>query len=305
MRRLSNTFMQGLRIALLAACLTWLQAAAAPVQPTRIEVQGHRGARALRPENTLPAFSYAIEAGVDTLELDIQVTKDQQLVISHDPLISQVLCLAPGGKPVGDHVRIHQLTLAEVQAYDCGSLKHPHFPRQVPVPGTFIPSLEQLFAMVAASPSSKARRVRFNIETKIVPRFPEQSVTPEEFAKLLVQVIAKHGLSDRVSVQSFDYRTLTAVHRVAAKIPLIPLIGENFPFWPGLIQATSAAVLSPMMDWLTAESVAEAHRLHVRVIPWTANEVADWDWLLAANVDGIITDDPAALIAYLKLKGRR
>ena len=305
MQRLSNIFRQGLRLSLLAAGFAWLQAEAAPVQLTRIEVQGHRGARALRPENTLPAFRYAIEAGVDTLELDIQVTKDHQLVISHDPMISQVLCLAPGGKPVGDHVLIHQLTLAEVQAYDCGSLKHPRFPRQVSIPGTFIPSLEQLFAMVAASPSREARRVRFNIETKMVPRFPEQSVMPEEFAKLLVQVIAKHGLSDRVSIQSFDYRTLTAVHRLAAKIPLIPLIGENFPSWPSLIQATGAAVLSPMMDWLTVESVAEAHRHHVRVIPWTANEVADWDWLLAANVDGIITDDPAALIAYLKLKGRR
>jgi len=305
MRSLGNTFRQGLRIALLVAGFAWLQAEAAPVQPTRIEVQGHRGARALRPENTLPAFRYAIEAGVDTLELDIQVTKDRQLVISHDPMISPVLCLAPGGKPVGDHVLIRQLTLAEVQAYDCGSLKHPRFPRQVSVPGTFIPSLEQLFAMVAASSSSEARRVRFNIETKMVPRYPEQSVMPEEFAKLLVQVIAKHGLSDRVSIQSFDYRTLTAVHRLAAKIPLIPLIAENFPSWPSLIQATSAAVVSPMMDWLTVESVAEAHRLHVRVIPWTANEVADWDWLLAVNIDGIITDDPAALIAYLKLKGRR
>jgi len=275
MRSLGNTFRQGLRIALLVAGFAWLQAEAAPVQPTRIEVQGHRGARALRPENTLPAFRYAIEAGVDTLELDIQVTKDRQLVISHDPMISPVLCLAPGGKPVGDHVLIRQLTLAEVQAYDCGSLKHPRFPRQVSVPGTFIPSLEQLFAMVAASSSSEARRVRFNIETKMVPRYPEQSVMPEEFAKLLVQVIAKHGLSDRVSIQSFDYRTLTAVHRLAAKIPLIPLIAENFPSWPSLIQATSAAVVSPMMDWLTVESVAEAHRLHVRVIPWTANEVAD------------------------------
>src|SRR5271155_5053535 len=125
-----------------------------PAAP-RILVHGHRGARAMYPENTIPAFRYAIEIGVDFLEMDVAVTKDSVLVISHDPHINGEICTGPH-----PGIAIHELTLSELRQYDCGTLKNPRFPKQQPVPGTCIPTLDEVLNL------SRLGNVQFNIETK-------------------------------------------------------------------------------------------------------------------------------------------
>src|SRR5271169_2634948 len=143
-----------------------------PKVPREILVHGHRGARALRPENTLPAFEYAIAQGVDALELDMAVTKDNVLVVSHDPLLHPPVCSGPVPEAV-----IHTLTLAQVREWDCGKVQNPAFPKQTPVPGTRMPTLDEVFNL---APSGT---FQFNIETKIFAEQPELSVTPEEFVR--------------------------------------------------------------------------------------------------------------------------
>src|SRR5579872_6270983 len=138
----------------------------------RILVHGHRGARARRPENTLPAFQYAIEQGVDVLELDVAVTKDGVPVVSHDPLINADICSGPK-----TGIPIHTLSLAELRQYDCGAKQNPNFATQVPQPGTRIPTLSEVFDLSAGT------RVWFNVETKIFADKPELTPGPEPFTQ--------------------------------------------------------------------------------------------------------------------------
>src|ERR1035438_4544539 len=146
--------------------------------PRKILVHGHRGARALRPENTLPAFEYAIAQGVDALELDMAVTKDNVIVVSHDPVLEAPVCTGPREKAV-----IHELTLAEVREWDCGAKQNPAFPKQQAVPGTKMPTLEEVFAL---APKGK---FLFNIETKSFVDKPELTPPPEEFARMVLAAI--------------------------------------------------------------------------------------------------------------------
>ncbi|TBR25879.1 glycerophosphodiester phosphodiesterase [bacterium] len=260
----------------------------------RVLVHGHRGSRGTRPENTLAAFREALRAGVDVLELDLAVTKDDVLVVSHDPLLEPALCLGPDGKP-GAPVLIRSLTLAEVKAYDCGSLKNPRFPRQVPQPGERIPTLAEVLAL---SPT-----VRFNIETKVFPAHPEAAPDPAQFATVLAFALHKAKVIDRVVVQSFDRRTLEAVKRFAPGVRTAMLTSDNLVDFAALAKAGSFDVISPDADWITKDDVAALHAMNVQVAPWTVNDEAGWARVLEMGVDAIITDYPEDLIAYLKKKG--
>ncbi|MFH1725331.1 MAG: glycerophosphodiester phosphodiesterase [Elusimicrobiota bacterium] len=271
----------------------------APSPSRRIEVHGHRGARAVLPENTLAAFAEALRVGVDVLELDLVATKDDVLVVSHDQEVNRTLCLGPGGKKVRGPIPIRSLTVNEVQSYDCGSLKNPRFPKQKPVPGERIPTLDEVFRMVLGSEHPAAKTVRFNIETKIVPARPELSPTPGRFAKLVVDAVRKHGLAGKVIVQSFDYRTLAAVKELAPEIKIAVLISENLPDLPAIAEALGAEIISPNHRWITKEEVRRLQEQGVRVVPWTVNEEDDWIRMLEYGVDGIITDDPERLIDFL------
>lgn len=253
------------------------------------KAQGHRGARATRPENTIPAFEYAISAGVDTLELDMAVTKDNVLVISHDLYLQTPTCSGPK-----DKAAVRELTLAEVRQWDCGALKNPQFPKQETVAGTRMPTLDEVFAL---APKGK---FDFNIETKISPDHPELSPTPEAFVQLVLASIRKHKLEARVIVQSFDFRTLRAMHAIAPEIRLAALFSSAQKPWPELAKDAQAAIVSPVYQLVTKEQVEAAHKAGLQVIPWTPNTPADWDRLIDANVDAIITDDPAALVNHLR-----
>ena len=259
-----------------------------------ILVHGHRGARAIYPENTIPAFEYAIKIGADVLEMDVAVTKDNVLVISHDPHINAEICTGPH-----PGVAIHELTLAQLREYDCGTLKNPHFPKQQPVPGTRIPTLDQVLEL------SYGNNVQFNIETKSFPDHPELTPPPDVFAQMMLEVIRKHKLDSRVIVQSFDFRTLHAMKRLAPNIRLSALWEGAARSFVEIARDGEAGIVSPEFKLVTAEQVKAAHAAKLQVVPWTADTPADWQKLIDAGVDAIISDDPAALIGYLKEKGLR
>lgn len=259
---------------------------------SRILVHGHRGARAVLPENTIPAFEYAIAAGADMLELDLAVTKDDVLVVSHDPVVNRKICAGPEGE-----TRIRFLTLAEVKAFDCGARANPEFPKQKAAPGTRIPTLDEVLAL---APTGK---FGFNIETKIDAKKPELSTDPAAYAKLLVDAIRKFKLESRVQVQSFDFRTLKEVHAIAPEMKLCALYG-GLP--KDLVKISKEAggvpVVAPHHMLVTKGKVKSAHKAGLKVVPWTVNTPGAWDKMIRAGVDEIITDDPAALIAHLRAK---
>ncbi len=268
---------------------------------SRILVHGHRGARSVLPENTLPAFEYAIAQGADAIELDLAVTKDNVLVVSHDPLINEKICKGPAGAPRV----IRQLTLAEVRQWDCGAIANAEFPKQKAVPGTRIPTLDEVLALAPKG------NFAFNIETKSDPARPELQPEPAAFAKLVADAVRKHKLTKRVMVQSFDWRTLEAMQKIAPEIQLSALHPSGMAEailkldYVNAIHAKRFPLISPHYRLVSKAKVDEAHRLGMKVIPWTANDEKTWDDLVAAGVDAIITDDPAALIAYLQKKGLR
>lgn len=267
----------------------------------RILVHGHRGARAVRPENTLAAFEYAIEQGVDVLEMDLAVTKDDVLAVSHDARMNPAFCQGPAGA----ETLIRKMTLAELRQWDCGSKVNPEFPRQQAAPGARVPTLREVFELV----QRKRARVEFNIETKIAPDRPEQTPPPERFAQLVLDEVRRSGLTSRVILQSFDFRTLHAMKKLEPKMrlsALYPASGQRpARTLAEVAREAGAGIVSPQYRTVKAEEVAAAHKAGLQVVPWTANEPADWDKLIAAQADAIITDDPAALIAYLKAKGLR
>lgn len=260
----------------------------------RILVHGHRGARAIYPENTIPAFEYAIQAGVDYLEMDVAVTKDNVLVISHDPHINATICTGPH-----PGIAIRELTVAELREYDCGALKNPRFPKQQPVPGTRIPTLDEVLNLASQGTFG------FNIETKSFPNEPQLTPPPEVFARMLLDEIRKHKLESRAIVQSFDFRTLRAMHQMAPDIRLAALWeGDAHPFVQ-IAMAGEAGIISPLYTLITPEQVKASHDAKLEVVPWTADSPQDWQKLIDAGVDAIITDDPASLIDYLKQRGLR
>ncbi|KPF86124.1 hypothetical protein IP70_07200 [alpha proteobacterium AAP38] len=289
----------------------------AAIPAAALDLQAHRGGRALWPENTLPAFERALDLGVDTLELDTGVTKDGVLIIAHDRHVDANLARRKGQWVEGPQPTWHSLTLAEVQAIDVGRIRPDttyakRFARQMPLDGTRVPTLAALFDLVKKRGDSK---VRFNIETKIDPTNPGDSIDPETFATLLVRQVRDAGLADRVTIQSFDWRTLQVVRRIAPEIATayltiidpeesnVSLTGESL--WtagfdpirhggslPVAIKAAGGTVWSPYHLNLTPELVREAQGLGLKVIPWTVNDPADMKRLIEWGVDGLITDDP-------------
>jgi glycerophosphoryl diester phosphodiesterase len=234
-----------------------------------ILVHGHRGARAVLPENTLPAFEYAISVGADFLEMDVAVTRDDIVVVSHDPKL----------KPA--RMAIRQLPLAEL------------------VHCTTIPTLDQVLDLADSGP------IQFNIEIKSFPKHPELAPPPERFAELVWQAIRRHKLEERAIVQSFDFRVLHAMRKLAPEIRLAALYVGPPRSLLAIAREAGTAIVAPHRALVTRRRVRAAHAAGIAVVPWTANRPAVWNRLVAAQVDAIITDDPAALIAYLKKIGRR
>jgi len=302
----------------------------APPAAHAFDLQGHRGARGLAPENTLEAFAIALAIGVSTLELDLAMTKDGVLVVSHDRSLNpDHTRAADGAFLAAPGPAIRSLTLAELRRYDVGRLKPgtayaESFPQQRGMDGVHIPKLTDVFELVRRS---KADHVRFNIETKLTPSSGADTPDPEAFAAAVAQVVRDAGLAERVSVQSFDWRTLAALRRIAPEIERVCLTidggggdtlqrGRSGPSpWtagldiddfdgsaPRLVAAAGCLVWSPDYRSVTAAALAEAGALGLRVIPWTVNERADMVRLIEMGVSGLITDYPDRLRAVLAEK---
>lgn len=282
------------------------------------EIQGHRGARGLLPENTLPAFKKALDLGVDVLELDTVVTADGIAVIHHDRTLSKDRTRRNGAW-IDQEIRLNDLTASELEAYDVGRIRPgsqyaKRFPDQEPVDGTPVPKLADLFAMVAAHGD---QTVRFNIETKRSPLSPDDTPEPETFARLLIETARIAGVVDRITLQSFDWSTLIAAKRVDPAIPTVCLSAETrwldsaeagkdgaSPWLGGLdvddfggsiqkaAKAAGCAVWSPYHRNVTRRAVENAHAEGLRVIVWTVNQTEDMRRLAGFGVDGIITDYP-------------
>lgn len=262
---------------------------------TRIPVHAHRGARVERPENTIPAFERAMEVGSDMIELDTAVTKDNVVVVSHDPIVNRKLCAGPEGE-----ARIRFLTLDEVKKFDCGSKANAEFPRQKAVPGSMVPTLDEALALLKKGKSG------YNIEVKCDPKKPDLYPDPASYAKLVVDAIRRHKAEKRVQVQSFDFRIVIEVKKIAPELRLCALYG-GMP--KDLVEISKEAggvkYVAPHYMLVTKGNVDAAHAAGLKVVPWTVNTVEGWDKMVEAGVDEIITDDPEALIAHLKAKGRR
>ena len=306
----------------------------APAAATRtFDLQAHRGGRGLWPENTLASFAGALSLGVDTLELDCAVTKDGVVVISHDPLLNPEITRDGSGKFLETHgPSFFSLTWAELQRYDVGRMKPgtkyaEGFPDQKPVDGLRIPRLADVFALVKKSGNT---HVRFNIETKITPEKPDETLGPQAFAEAVVKVVREAKMEKRASIQSFDWRTLAVVQKMAPEIETVALttqrpnggnvqVGAPGPSpslggldvddfggsVPKVVKASGARVWSPNYGDFGAAQVEEAHGLGLKVIPWTINEATDMEKFIDMGVDGIITDRPDRLREVLKKKGMR
>jgi glycerophosphoryl diester phosphodiesterase len=303
----------------LAAAL-WLAGCSAPSLGAMhdFDLQAHRGGRALAPENTLAAFDNAMDIGVSTLELDIGLTADGVVVISHDTVLNPDHTRdANGAFLAAKGPAIRALTFSQLQAYDVGRIDPAtaygkQFALQVPRDGERIPTLAALFDRVRAR---NATQVRFNIETKLDPTRPDETAPPDPMVRALLTEIDKAGVGPRVTVQSFDWRTLALVGQWAPQLQRAYLTTgrtlrdprwtsglrlEDFGSAPRLLKAAAGTspgkvIWSPAFNDLTAAQVQEAQALGLQVVPWTVNQRADMARLMDWQVDGIITDDPALL----------
>ena len=255
------------------------------------DLQGHRGARGHAPENTLAGFERALAIGVDTLELDVGVTRDGVVVIHHDRRLNPDVARGVDGKWVSAPApTIYSLSYAELARYDVGRIRPGsdyarRFPHQQPIDGARIPRLSDLWPI--------APRVRFNIETKLVPEAPEETLPPEPFARAVIAEVRKAGVAARTTIQSFDFRTLAVVQREAPEIRTAYLTsGQRGDAVAKSVHALQGTIWSPNYQDLDPVALAAARGFGLKVIPWTVNEPADIARVLAMNVDGLISDYP-------------
>lgn len=296
-----------------------------------LEVQGHRGARGLWPENTLAAFAGALGLGVSALELDCGMTRDGVLVVTHDPELNPDLTRGADGRFLAaTGARIFDLTWGELQSYDVGRLKPgsayaARFPEQEAVDGERIPRLADVLALARARGRGS---VRVAVEVKTFPEQPELTAGPETFAAALRQVVEATDALGIVSIMAFDWRVLAAVRRLMPAVPTVALTEQQnggdtvrigapqlSPWLDGLdparfgnsvvrlVEATGARTWGPDYQDLNAERIAEAHALGLRVVPWTVNATADMERLIELGVDGMTSDRPDVLRELLGSRG--
>jgi glycerophosphoryl diester phosphodiesterase len=290
------------------------------------DLQAHRGGRGLMPENTLPAFEHALTLGVTTLEADLAMTRDGVLVVSHDPRLNPALTRADGRWLATTGPAIFTLTLEALSAYDVGRVDPAsdygrQWREQRAVDGTRIPTLAALLAL------GRGKAVRFNIETKLTPQGAD-APDADTFARAVVAAVRGADLADRVTVQSFDWRTLLAVRSLAPEIATSCLTIESAnmdtvrpsadgasPWHAGLklaehggsvvrlARAAGCSTWSPFHRNVDTALVTQAHAAGLKVLPWTVNETADMERLLDLQVDGLITDYPDRARRLLAARG--
>ena len=298
-------------------------AASAPLQA--FDLQGHRGTRGLAPENTLAAFERALEIGVTTLEMDAAITADGIVVISHDPALNPAITRDAQGRWLQARgPLIKSTTLAELQTFDVGRIDPSsaygrQFPAQRARDGERLPTLAAVFARVK---ELGADSVRFDIETKVFPTRPEETLAPEAFVRTLLAVIREAGMTGRVIIQSFDWRTLQIVQKLEPGMETMyltirsrdfdtlnggtwtaGLLLGDFPSVAHMVNSAGGTIWAPAFQNLTAADLKSAQQLGLKIVPWTVNETADADRLIAWGVDGIISDYPDRVREVMQRRG--
>ncbi len=267
-----------------------------------IDIQGHRGCRGLLPENTIPAFKKAIELGVTTLELDLAVSKDNKLVVSHEPFMNHEISTGPRGEEITEEneksFNLYQMNYKEIRQFDVGTKTHVRFPNQKKMEA-HKPLLIEVFEL--AEMETKGT-ILYNIEIKSLPSY-DDIFSPKvgEFAKILVDLVEAQKLEDRVTIQSFDRRALEAAYQLNSGIKTALLVDENEDIDSKLEQLSfKPTIISPYYELLNQENVTKYQEKNFKIIPWTANETEVMEQLISFGVDGIITDYPDLLINLLK-----
>ena len=267
----------------------------------QIDVQGHRGCRGLLPENSLPAFEKAIDLGVHTLELDIAITKDRKVVVTHEPYMNPVICKNPNGEDIpealGTTYNLYKMDYEEIKKFDCGSKIHPTYPDQKKIK-TYKPLLSEVFDLV----KSKNADVRFNIEVKSEPEYygiftPQ----PKAYVELVLDEIIKNDMFNGVNLQSFDLKILEEIKKQSPKMKVALLIEEDEVIDDKLKSMSyQPEIISPYFKLLTAETIKAYQKQGFHIIPWTVNNEEDMKQMILLQVNGIITDYPNRLLEILK-----
>jgi glycerophosphoryl diester phosphodiesterase len=265
-----------------------------------VDKQGHRGCRGLMPENTIAAMIYALGTPITTLEMDVVITKDKKVVLSHEPFFNHEITTKPDGKYVTEaeekNLNIYRMTYEEVKKYDVGMKPHPRFPKQQKLKA-IKPLLADVFDSVKTDMMTRRRPFPYyNIETKCLPAGDGIfHPGPDEFVELLMAVIKEKNMEEQVVIQSFDFRTLKYLHQKYPHIKTAMLIEDDDK--RGLEKQLNAlgftpTIYSPHFSLVNAELLKKCHDKNIKVIPWTVNEKSKIDELIKMGADGIITDYP-------------
>ena len=266
----------------------------------RFDTQAHRGGRGLMPENTVGSMLHGLAFGVATLEMDVVITKDKKVILSHEPFFNSEITTKPDGsfvKPEEEKdLNIYKMDYADVVKYDVGLKLHPRFLKQEKI-AAVKPLLSDVFNKVKDYMKEAKRPYPFfNIETKTQPASDNlYHPAPAEFVELLIDVIKKHDLEKQVIIQSFDFRTLQYVHKKYPHIKTAMLVeaDDNRSFRKQLDDlGFTPTIHSPAYELVTDNLIEECHAKNIKIIPWTVNDKATFDKLKKMGVDGIITDYP-------------
>jgi len=290
---------------LIGLALTLITACSTPMERTPPEVHGHRGCRGLLPENTIPAFLHALDLGCDVLELDVVLTGDDHVLVSHEPWMSATICHAADGSPIQKEeekgLNIHRMTLEQVQAHDCGSLTHPRFPGQQSMP-VMKPTLRQVVEAVDRMAVEKGLPTpRYNVEIKSYAAWyglyqPE----PVPYARRVMRELDALGISDRSIVQSFDPAILEAVHAERPGQVMALLVENTDGLQANLARLSfTPSIYSPYFMLVNETMHQELRDKGIELVVWTVNEPADIRRMIDQGVDGIISDYPDRVFAAL------
>ncbi len=268
--------------------------------PVKLEVHGHRGFKGLYPENTLLGFQKAAELGVDVLEMDVCVSKDKIVVVSHEPYLNPAICVDLDGNDLTliepDKINLYKMDYEEIQAYDCGSKVIPGFPDQLKIKAVK-PRLDEVLESV----SLEYPNLKFNIEIKAHPDLDyEFTPPPDEYARLVIDVLRRTNVLERSNLQSFDLRILEAVKIEEPNLVVALLVDEDEVIRDKLnAMSYIPEIISPYYKLLNQDIVSKLKQENFMVIPWTVNEESDMKALIELGIDGIITDYPDKLMSIL------
>tara|TARA_R110001583_G_scaffold96748_2_gene241200 strand:- start:274 stop:1134 length:861 start_codon:yes stop_codon:yes gene_type:complete len=265
-----------------------------------IDIQGHRGCRGLMPENTIPAFLKAIELGVNTLELDVVISKDDVVVVSHEPYMNYEICLDSNANEIpksdAKKYNLYQMTFDSIKQFDCGTKPYARFPNQEKIK-THKPSLQE----VIQKAKRKNPAIKFSIEIKSLPEYDGIfTPKPKEFVHLVLEIVNKNDAFNDTNLQSFDLRVLEEIKKQSPKMTMALLVDEDESIVEKLNQLSfKPEIISPYYQLLDAEMVRNLQAENLKVIPWTVNKEEDLQQMINLKVDGIITDYPNRLVELL------